>query len=156
MFFQDNRLVDLPLSQPFLKLMCHGDIRTTVNERIGILPSSAAEEEVMMSSYISEESEKELELDPPKLFTDESKAWYVLFLRRANHVCPALSLLGAKPCRGPHLVLIPNIKFILDLAGLPEFWAPKTFPPWTRCVACSWLSFRSCRRARPASCKTTR
>lgn len=30
---QDNRLVDLPLSQPFLKLMCHGDIQCTVNER---------------------------------------------------------------------------------------------------------------------------
>jgi len=71
--------VDLPLSQPFLKLMCHGDIRTTVNERIGILPSSAAEEEVMMSSYISEESEKELELDPPKLFSEDSKPWSVTF-----------------------------------------------------------------------------
>lgn len=71
---QDNRLVDLPLSQPFLKLMCHGDIRTTVNERIGFLPN-ATEEEVMMSSYISEESEKELELDPPKLFSEETSPW---------------------------------------------------------------------------------
>jgi len=75
---QDNRLVDLPLSQPFLKLMCHGDIRTTVNERIGFLPN-ATEEEVMMSSYISEESEKELELDPPKLFSEETAPWYVYF-----------------------------------------------------------------------------
>ncbi|XP_065332241.1 E3 ubiquitin-protein ligase HECTD1 isoform X2 [Cloeon dipterum] len=73
---QDNRLVDLPLSQPFLKLMCHGDIRTTVNERIGILPSNTIEEEVMMSSYISEESEKELELDPPKLFSEDSFPWF--------------------------------------------------------------------------------
>lgn len=32
---QDNRLVDLPLSHSFLKLMCHGEIQNTVNERIG-------------------------------------------------------------------------------------------------------------------------
>nr|CAD7443554.1 unnamed protein product [Timema bartmani] len=37
---QDNRLVDLPLSQPFLKLMCHGEIQNNVNERFsGILSS---------------------------------------------------------------------------------------------------------------------
>lgn len=34
---QDNRLVDLPLSQPFLKLMCHGDIQNNINERYFIL-----------------------------------------------------------------------------------------------------------------------
>ncbi|KOX75373.1 E3 ubiquitin-protein ligase HECTD1 [Melipona quadrifasciata] len=33
---QDNRLVDLPLSRPFLKLMCHGDITNNVNEKIGL------------------------------------------------------------------------------------------------------------------------
>jgi E3 ubiquitin-protein ligase HECTD1 len=47
--------------------------------RIGLLPGSrrtnVAEEEVMMSSYISEESEKELELDPPKLNPEDSKPW---------------------------------------------------------------------------------
>ncbi|XP_069704389.1 E3 ubiquitin-protein ligase HECTD1 isoform X7 [Periplaneta americana] len=77
---QDNRLVDLPLSQPFLKLMCHGEIQNNINERIGLLPGSrrttAAEEDVMMSSYISEESEKELELDPPKLNPEDSKPWF--------------------------------------------------------------------------------
>lgn len=30
---QDNRLVDLPLSLPFLKLLCQGEIHTNVNER---------------------------------------------------------------------------------------------------------------------------
>lgn len=77
---QDNRLVDLPLSQPFLKLMCHGEIQNNINERIGLLPGSrranVAEEDVMMSSYISEESEKELELDPPKLNPEDSKPWF--------------------------------------------------------------------------------
>jgi len=47
--------------------------------RIGLLPGSRrtnmAEEDVMMSSYISEESEKELELDPPKLNPEDSKPW---------------------------------------------------------------------------------
>ncbi|KYQ58401.1 E3 ubiquitin-protein ligase HECTD1 [Trachymyrmex zeteki] len=33
---QDNRLVDLPLSRPFLKLMCRGDISNNVNEKIDI------------------------------------------------------------------------------------------------------------------------
>ena len=33
---QDNRLVDLPLSQPFLKLMCHGEIQNNINERYDI------------------------------------------------------------------------------------------------------------------------
>nr|CAD7405781.1 unnamed protein product [Timema poppensis] len=77
---QDNRLVDLPLSQPFLKLMCHGEIQNNVNERIGLVPISRriniAEEDVMMSSYISEESEKELELDPPKISPEDTKPWF--------------------------------------------------------------------------------
>ena len=30
---QDNRLVDLPLSTPFLKLLCQGEIHTNIHER---------------------------------------------------------------------------------------------------------------------------
>lgn len=30
---QDNRLVDLPLSLPFLKLLCQGEIHTNIHER---------------------------------------------------------------------------------------------------------------------------
>ncbi|XP_076672486.1 ubiquitin fusion-degradation 4-like isoform X5 [Andrena cerasifolii] len=55
---QDNRLVDLPLSRPFLKLMCHGDITNNVNEKIGL--SGVAQESMsssMSSSFISEEGE---------------------------------------------------------------------------------------------------
>ncbi|XP_018579699.1 E3 ubiquitin-protein ligase Ufd4 isoform X5 [Anoplophora glabripennis] len=74
---QDNRLVDLPLSKSFLKLMCHGEIQNTVNERIGFTGGKkAAEEDVMTSSFISEESEKELELDPPKIIMEEKRPWY--------------------------------------------------------------------------------
>lgn len=65
---QDNRLVDLPLSQSFLKLMCHGEIQNTVNERIGFAGTKkCSDDDIMTSSLISEESEKELELDPPKV-----------------------------------------------------------------------------------------
>lgn len=74
---QDNRLVDLPLSKSFLKLMCHGEIQNTVNERIGLIGlKKTPDEDIMTSSYISEESEKELELDPPKVCADDGKPWY--------------------------------------------------------------------------------
>lgn len=76
---QDNRLVDLPLSQPFLKLLCHGEVQNNINERIGILPrsrSGVTEDDLMMSSLISEESEKELEFDPPKIYPEETKPWF--------------------------------------------------------------------------------
>ncbi|KZC09014.1 E3 ubiquitin-protein ligase HECTD1, partial [Dufourea novaeangliae] len=55
---QDNRLVDLPLSRPFLKLMCRGDITNNVNEKIGL--SGVSQESMsssMSSSFISEEGE---------------------------------------------------------------------------------------------------
>ncbi|KAJ8931073.1 hypothetical protein NQ314_016102 [Rhamnusium bicolor] len=78
---QDNRLVDLPLSKSFLKLMCHGEIQNTVNERIGFAGvKKMVEEDVMTSSFISEESEKELELDPPKIIMEEKKPWYCSIL----------------------------------------------------------------------------
>lgn len=84
---QDNRLVDLPLSQPFLKLICQGDIHNNINERIGLLPmknrgrfgtvdNSNSDADLMMSSLISEGSEKELEFDPPKIYPEETKPWY--------------------------------------------------------------------------------
>lgn len=55
---QDNRLVDLPLSRPFLKLMCHGDISNNVNEKIGL--TGVTQDSIsssMTSSFISEEGE---------------------------------------------------------------------------------------------------
>ncbi|XP_045592410.2 E3 ubiquitin-protein ligase HECTD1 isoform X16 [Procambarus clarkii] len=80
---QDNRLVDLPLSRPFLKLMCHGEF-ANVKDR-GIAGSSTKprglsslplEEDLMTSSIISEESEKELELDPPKYRVLDTQPWF--------------------------------------------------------------------------------
>ncbi|XP_049940581.1 E3 ubiquitin-protein ligase Ufd4 isoform X3 [Schistocerca serialis cubense] len=71
---QDNRLVDLPLSQPFLKLMCGGDLVSGIGPSSNIRPS---DDDPMTSSLLSEESEKELELDPPKpMFITESRPWF--------------------------------------------------------------------------------
>ncbi|XP_029035812.1 E3 ubiquitin-protein ligase HECTD1 isoform X5 [Osmia bicornis bicornis] len=70
---QDNRLVDLPLSRPFLKLMCHGDITNNVNEKIGL--SGITQESMsssMSSSFISEEGETDVtysSLEPPPWYS---------------------------------------------------------------------------------------
>lgn len=61
---QDGRLVDLPLSRALLKLMCGGDAR--FRDDGAATPGAAAASDVMTSSLISDDSDKELELDPPK------------------------------------------------------------------------------------------
>ncbi|XP_076629620.1 ubiquitin fusion-degradation 4-like isoform X6 [Colletes latitarsis] len=69
---QDNRLVDLPLSRPFLKLMCHGDITNNVNEKIGL--TGVTQESMsssMSSSFISEEGEADAAYS-----TLEPSPWY--------------------------------------------------------------------------------
>jgi E3 ubiquitin-protein ligase HECTD1 len=38
--------------------------------------SPSSEEDIMVSSYISQESEKEMELDPPKYRPSENRPWY--------------------------------------------------------------------------------
>lgn len=60
--------------------MCHGEIHNNVNERIGLLPytnpcKKSVDDDLMVSSYISEESEKDWDLDPPKLYQDDSRPW---------------------------------------------------------------------------------
>ncbi|XP_011267642.1 E3 ubiquitin-protein ligase HECTD1 isoform X4 [Camponotus floridanus] len=58
---QDNRLVDLPLSRPFLKLMCRGDISNNVNEKIGLTGiTQDSMSSSMSSSFISEEGETDV------------------------------------------------------------------------------------------------
>lgn len=92
---QDGRLVDLPFSNAFLKLVCQGDIQNNINERIGMLPKSS-DDDPMISSIISEESEKELELDPPKLYSEESKPWFAGILKETD-------LMQVDPVRGRFL-----------------------------------------------------
>ncbi|BES94932.1 Sad1 / UNC-like C-terminal [Nesidiocoris tenuis] len=73
---QDNRLVDIPLSQQFLKIICQGDRLPQKNNRLNILTRArSGDDDVMMSSLISELSEKELELDPPKLTPVKPRPW---------------------------------------------------------------------------------
>ena len=38
---QDNRLVDLPLSKPFLKMLCQGEISTVVKQHANITSAQA-------------------------------------------------------------------------------------------------------------------
>lgn len=75
---QDGRLVDLPLSRPFFKLLCSGEFGSEVRERSrgDRVATPLSEEDLMVSSYISQESEKEMELDPPKYRVTEAKPWY--------------------------------------------------------------------------------
>lgn len=63
---QNNRLVHLPLSRRYLKLMCNSDIQKNVNERFAAVKKTPGND-VMMSSFISEESENQPELDPRKI-----------------------------------------------------------------------------------------
>uniref|UniRef100_A0A1A7X551 E3 ubiquitin-protein ligase n=1 Tax=Iconisemion striatum TaxID=60296 RepID=A0A1A7X551_9TELE len=94
---QDNRLVDLPVSQPFFKLLCMGDIKSNmskllyqsrsslsghVSERHQLLPwlsevQSEASTEESQETYsvgsFDEDSKSEFIMDPPKR---KAPAWY--------------------------------------------------------------------------------
>ncbi|XP_070578127.1 E3 ubiquitin-protein ligase HECTD1-like isoform X6 [Ptychodera flava] len=84
---QDTRLVDIPLSRPFLKLMCMGEAGSSIHEPY--LDSTLHDPEVsssesqseasiddyheQLSSLPDEDSKSELILDPPKT---KSPAWF--------------------------------------------------------------------------------
>lgn len=94
---QDNRLVDLPLSQPFFKLLCMGDIKSNWSkqlyqscsftpgqepERLHLQPflllsESEASTEESQETYsvgsFDEDSKSEFIMDPPK---PKPPAWY--------------------------------------------------------------------------------
>ncbi|GAB6021555.1 hypothetical protein CHUAL_004153 [Chamberlinius hualienensis] len=77
---QDNRLVDLPLSLPFLKLMCQGEISANVRERsIGKGPK--VDLDAMISSTISEESEESvLKRSEDQQLQQQQPSWFSSFL----------------------------------------------------------------------------
>ncbi|XP_067214236.1 E3 ubiquitin-protein ligase HECTD1 isoform X5 [Linepithema humile] len=94
---QDNRLVDLPLSRPFLKLMCRGDISNNVNEKIGL--TGVTQESMsssMSSSFISEEGEIDATCS-----SLESSPWYADLLNIDD-------LAEVDPIRGEFLKEIQN------------------------------------------------
>ncbi|XP_014233753.1 E3 ubiquitin-protein ligase HECTD1 isoform X8 [Trichogramma pretiosum] len=100
---QDNRLVDLPLSRPFLKLMCRGDIANNVNERIGLTTSSVATQESisssMASSFISEDGDQD---DSKEQFELEPAPWY-------NGILDIDDLVVVDPVRGRFLKEIQSL-----------------------------------------------
>ncbi|XP_017331290.1 E3 ubiquitin-protein ligase HECTD1 isoform X3 [Ictalurus punctatus] len=83
---QDNRLVDLPVSQPFFKLLCMGDIKSNMSKLLyetrsdsdrhffsDIHSEASTEEEPYLLSSFDEDSKSEFILDPPK---PKPPAWY--------------------------------------------------------------------------------
>lgn len=85
---QDNRLVDLPLSTPFLKLMCHGEVKQNIKSRLSVSSSrismssvtgcgsGANEDDVRIMT--ESETDKELLFDPPKHYCHalEESPWF--------------------------------------------------------------------------------
>ncbi|XP_050406417.1 E3 ubiquitin-protein ligase HECTD1 isoform X3 [Patella vulgata] len=78
---QDNRLIDLPLSRPFLKLLCLGDVGQNITKQnrdlshrglSGMLESWHSESSDMITSI--EESEKEMRMDRSRI--SMTQAWY--------------------------------------------------------------------------------
>ncbi|XP_077945294.1 E3 ubiquitin-protein ligase HECTD1 isoform X3 [Gasterosteus aculeatus] len=90
---QDNRLVDLPVSQPFFKLLCMGDIKSTMSKLLyhsrGAPPGHGADrplpflllseasteesQETYSLGSFDEDSKSEFIMDPPK---PKPPAWY--------------------------------------------------------------------------------
>ncbi|KAM9466849.1 E3 ubiquitin-protein ligase HECTD1 isoform 4-T6 [Clarias gariepinus] len=82
---QDNRLVDLPVSQPFFKLLCMGDIKSNMSKLLyesrsdsdrrfsDIHSEASTEEEPYLMGSFDEDSKSEFILDPPK---PKPPAWY--------------------------------------------------------------------------------
>ncbi|XP_052267734.1 E3 ubiquitin-protein ligase HECTD1-like isoform X2 [Dreissena polymorpha] len=82
---QDSRLIDLPLSTPFLKLMCMGEVGHNITQQFSLsLSKSSTTGSNMTESITSEGSEiflgddceKELILDPPKQRAPVAVPWY--------------------------------------------------------------------------------
>lgn len=81
---QDSRLIDMPLSRPFLKLMCMGEVGHNITQQFSELAHRLGED--MTSSWTSqlsdhmisstEDMDKELILDPPKFRQPSTPPWY--------------------------------------------------------------------------------
>ncbi|XP_064604069.1 LOW QUALITY PROTEIN: E3 ubiquitin-protein ligase HECTD1-like [Liolophura sinensis] len=81
---QDSRLIDMPLSRPFLKLMCMGEVGHNITQQFSELAHRLGED--MTGSWTSqlsdhmisstEDMDKELILDPPKFRQPATPPWY--------------------------------------------------------------------------------
>ena len=72
---QDTRLVDLPLSRPFLKMMCMGEVGSHLSQHYS---DWVVAEESSHSDHdmLNEDTDKELIYDPPKSKLPNTPAWY--------------------------------------------------------------------------------
>ena len=70
-WFQDNRLVDIALSYPFLKMICQGEVSSVVKEKSHIVQQNDEQELMTSSMYsvVSEESDLEVK-------SDQNKPWF--------------------------------------------------------------------------------
>uniref|UniRef100_K1RA79 E3 ubiquitin-protein ligase n=1 Tax=Magallana gigas TaxID=29159 RepID=K1RA79_MAGGI len=78
---QDKRLIDMPLSRPFLKLMCMGEVGHHITQQYTeSLHRSVTSSESYYSDHCdlmtSSIEDKELILDPPKLRQLEGVSWF--------------------------------------------------------------------------------
>lgn len=79
---QDSRLIDMPLSTPFLKLMCQGEVGHHITQKYSLSKASSNMTESYQSSEGSdivigvEDTDKELILDPPKSRGPACPPWY--------------------------------------------------------------------------------
>ena len=79
---QDNRLIDIPLSVPFLKLMCMGEVGHSITQQYSqsLQKTSGNMTESITSEgseiFSGEEIDKELILDPPKPKAPVTPPWY--------------------------------------------------------------------------------
>lgn len=78
---QDKRLIDMPLSRPFLKLLCMGEVGHHITQQyteslhrsVGSSESYHSDHSDLMTSSIED---KELILDPPKFRHPDTPAWF--------------------------------------------------------------------------------
>lgn len=134
---QDKRIIDIPLSRPFLKLMCMGEVGHHITQQytqslhrsVGSsmesyhsdLPSSNTTS--YTTSYSIEDMDKELILDPPKPKHPETPAWYtgilndddfeIIDTHRAIFLCQLKDLANQKQKILKDRTLTPDQKNIL-------------------------------------------
>ncbi|WAR20555.1 HECD1-like protein [Mya arenaria] len=74
--FQDNRLIDLPLSVPFLKLMCMGEVGHNITRQYSQSLSRPPAGSLTESQTSEDWDNKELILDPPKARPQTAAPWF--------------------------------------------------------------------------------
>lgn len=79
---QDGRLVDLPLSNSFLQLLCHNKILSDTKKLTEL--NKKFSEDIMVSSVMSEESEVDVSDTLSKLQSFGQKAWYEEILSQTH------------------------------------------------------------------------